>query len=310
LIEIIPANTIFDAANSDSRWICEGVGAGNICRLNLGNVVANIEGTVQFSIILSSTATSSQLIFNLAGISNDGTHGIDTNSDNNTSNITTLIIDSGSTGTITGQAYLNPNNNSVQDATEPDGNIPLGTIVKITDTSDPLKVFFVTINQDGSYSQVVPAGNYSVIIIPPSGYSISVSKEFGDGSGSNPTIVTAVALLTKSAGKDGLYKIPKSVNLELFKTIKEPAYKQGETLVYSFKFNNLGIDDASGVVLTEYMPASLGFISASYLDNPITPVIIGNSYMFNIGYLPVGDQREILITAKILTNGGTISNTA
>ena len=107
--------------------------------------------------------------------------------------------------TITGQVYLNPDNNGTQDAGEPNGSIPAGTTVVITDVLNPANTFTVTLNPDGTYSQVVPAGTYTVKVNPPTGYTVSISTELGAGTGANPTTVTVAQGETKSQGKDGLF---------------------------------------------------------------------------------------------------------
>jgi SdrD B-like domain len=112
------------------------------------------------------------------------------------------------TTTITGSVYVNPDNNGTQGEGEPNGNIPTGTTVTITDVNDVNNTYTVTINPDGSYSQIVLPGTYIVKVNPPAGYTVSTSTELGAGTGSNPTTITTVAGETVSQGKDGLYKTP------------------------------------------------------------------------------------------------------
>jgi hypothetical protein len=113
------------------------------------------------------------------------------------------------TTTITGSVYVNPDNNGTQDlATEPNGNIPAGTTVTITDVNDVNNTYTVIINSDGTYSQIVLPGTYVVKVNPPAGYTVSTSTELGAGTGANSTTVTVAAGQTKSQGKDGLYKTP------------------------------------------------------------------------------------------------------
>jgi hypothetical protein len=113
--------------------------------------------------------------------------------------------------TITGSVYLDPNNDGTQSiSTEPNGNIPVGTVVVITSTTDATITYTAVINPDGTYSQVVPAGTYTVTLTASAAYTIPTSTELGDGTGANPTTVTVLAGETKSQGKDGLYLSPVS----------------------------------------------------------------------------------------------------
>jgi Bacterial Ig domain/SdrD B-like domain len=110
-------------------------------------------------------------------------------------------------GTITGKVYVDTNNSGTQDSgTEPDGIIPAGTTVVITDKVDSTKTFTVVVKADGTYTQDVPAGTYTVKVTAPTGYTVSTSTELGDGTGANSTEVTVGAGETKSQGKDGLYQ--------------------------------------------------------------------------------------------------------
>ena len=119
--------------------------------------------------------------------------------------------------TITGSVYINPDNNGTQGAGEPNPSavnpLPTGTTVTITSTTDPLITFTVPLNPDGTYSQVLPSGTYTVTVNPPTGYSVSTSTELGAGAGANPTTITVLPGETKSAGKDGLY-LPKPIAVD------------------------------------------------------------------------------------------------
>jgi hypothetical protein len=114
--------------------------------------------------------------------------------------------------TITGSVYLNPNNNGTQDAGEPNPSVgsplPAGTVVKIVEVGNPTNTYTATINADGTYSQVVTPGNYTVTVTAPSGYTVSTSTELDNGTGPNPTTLAVAAGETKSQGKDGLYLTP------------------------------------------------------------------------------------------------------
>ncbi|MBC7406281.1 MAG: hypothetical protein H7230_02325, partial [Candidatus Parcubacteria bacterium] len=113
--------------------------------------------------------------------------------------------------TITGKIFLDSNNNGIQDGTEPNttvGNpIPAGTTVTITDTTTPAITFTAIINTDGTYSQNVPDGTYTVTVAAPAAYTIT--------GGSNPTTVTASLAAAVDAGLDGLYN-PATITGQIF----------------------------------------------------------------------------------------------
>jgi SdrD B-like domain len=115
---------------------------------------------------------------------------------------------------ITGSIYLNPDNNGTQDPSEPNGSIPAGTTVTITNTTNPAITYIATINPDGTYSQQVEPGTYTVTVTAPIGYTISTSTETGVGIGSNATTITVAAGEIKSQGKDGLYKLNPAIKID------------------------------------------------------------------------------------------------
>lgn len=114
--------------------------------------------------------------------------------------------------TISGSIYLDANNNGFQDTDESNFStsfpVPPGVLVTITSTLDPLITFSPTINIDGSYTQTLPLGSYTVTITTGSDYTVSNSIELGEGTGANPTTVQVASRETKSQGKDGLFLVP------------------------------------------------------------------------------------------------------
>lgn len=78
----------------------------------------------------------------------------------------------------------------------------------------------------------------------------------------------------------------------------------GQTLTYTIIINSLGPGPANNVVLTDVLPATVTFVSASV---PCT--LVGNTLTCNLGNIPAGTSRTITIT--VTPNAvGTITNTA
>jgi hypothetical protein len=85
--------------------------------------------------------------------------------------------------------------------------LPPGTTITITELNNPVNSFVLIPNFDGTYSQNVPPGQYSVTVNVNSNYKVATSTDLGDpgNTGSNPTIVTIASGQIKSAGTDGIF---------------------------------------------------------------------------------------------------------
>jgi SdrD B-like domain len=174
------------------------------------------------------------------------------------------------TGTITGKIYPDLNNNGFQDTSEPDYNgtdniIPNGIYIAFTNPLYPDEEPYTTPNTNGTYSQTVRPGITNVRIIPYSGYAVSTSTEPGSGVGGNPTQIEIAIGETKSAGKDGLFQVPKS-------------YIAGK--LYA-DLNGNGIQDSTepDYSVTNPIPAYINLITNS----------IPSGY---VGYYPSGNVQQ------------------
>jgi SdrD B-like domain len=160
----------------------------------------------------SSTTNTSSSSLNSSSASVSSSSNVSSSSSSSSSLNSSSSSVSTISATITGSIYFDNDNNGTQDAGEPNPTVanplPAGTTVTIISITDPLVTFTVAINPDGTYSQDVPVGTYTVTLsVPtPSGYSVTTSTELGNGTGANPTTVTVAAGETKSQGKDGIYK--------------------------------------------------------------------------------------------------------
>ena len=170
--------------------------------------------------------------------------------------------------TLTGQIYLDANNNGVQNPSEPNGSIPTGTTVVITDTNNPTNTYTATLNPDGTYSQVLPAGTYSVKVTPPTGYTVSVSTELGDGIGANPTVVTLATGETKSAGKDGLYMEVITSSSASSSTTSSAVSSSVSSTVSSIISSTISSTSASSTVSSSISSTTSSAVSSSISSTP------------------------------------------
>jgi uncharacterized repeat protein (TIGR01451 family) len=81
----------------------------------------------------------------------------------------------------------------------------------------------------------------------------------------------------------------------------------GGTLTYTINVSNNGPDDATGVVLTDTIPASSTFVSRSTTKGTCSGT---TTVTCNIGALANGESAVVTIVVTAPTTAGTISNTA
>jgi serine protease len=102
---------------------------------------------------------------------------------------------------------------------------------------------------------------------------------------------------------------PPAPDLSLSKTNNNTTLRPGDTTTYTLSLTNSGTRDASGIVLTDTLPANTTFNSASD-----SGVLSGNTVTWNIASLIVGEtiSRTITVTVNDSINAGadTIVNTA
>jgi uncharacterized repeat protein (TIGR01451 family) len=87
--ETVPANTTFNAAASTAGWTCSPNGnAGSTCTFNIGEVANADSDDVTFAVTVAVPLSASvTAISNTAGITDDGSHGEDSNPANNTATV-------------------------------------------------------------------------------------------------------------------------------------------------------------------------------------------------------------------------------
>jgi len=87
---------------------------------------------------------------------------------------------------------------------------------------------------------------------------------------------------------------------------RDPAYYNvGEDVVYTITVRNTGPDAATGVVVTDTLPAGLTII------NPAGGTVVGNVITWNVGNQNLNDVFTALVTARVNagTQGQTLTNT-
>jgi uncharacterized repeat protein (TIGR01451 family)/CSLREA domain-containing protein len=104
----------------------------------------------------------------------------------------------------------------------------------------------------------------------------------------------------------------KTVDLKVSKTDSADPIFVGQQTTYTMLVTNLGtISGATGIVLTDSLPSSMTFVSATTTQGSlVTPPVGSNGIVTaNLGSLAVGAQATVTVTVKATQSGGIV-NTA
>ena len=99
-----------------------------------------------------------------------------------------------------------------------------------------------------------------------------------------------------------------SADLVVTKTVDDPSPHEGDTVAYIVTVTNNGPDDATGVQVTDVLPAGVTFVS----DAPTQGTYHQTSGLWDVGSLAVGESAALQIQASVNsgTAGTTITNGA
>ncbi len=154
----------------------------------------------------------------------------------------------------------------------------------------------------GSYSEKFLPSNGSVFTLQHQGTNPALDSD------ANPTTgATQVFALTSGESNTTIDAGLLPIDLSLAKTVNNPTPTVGSNVTFTITLNNAaGYSPATGVTVSDPLPAGLTFVSA-------TPAA-GTSYnsstgVWTVGSLSSGASTTLTITATVVT-GGTTTNTA
>ncbi|PHR70696.1 MAG: hypothetical protein COA67_07770, partial [Lutibacter sp.] len=132
---------------------------------------------------------------------------------------------------------------------------------------------------------------------------------------------TAIDLTADFSGGSCLFNEPNAgtapascsvalTNLITTKTVDSPAPREGDTIAYTLTVTNNGPDNATGVVLTDILPAGVSFVSSAQVGGTVNTYASGSG-LWDIGNLANLGVATLTITATVDvgTASTTITNT-
>ena len=215
----------------------------------------------------------------------------------NTSDPATVTVNS---NTISGFVYVDANNNGVKDT----GEAPIpGTAVTLTGTDhlgNPISVTAITLGNGGYSFTGLRPGSYQLDETHPSGFLDGLDTpgaNFGGASVPPPgdtirNIVVSPGSNTTGANYNFGERI--AADIAVTKTVSNNRPNVGDSITFTLTATNNGPSDATGVVITDKLPAGLTFVSASPggVYNPATGA-------WTIGALANGATSTLTITATV-----------
>jgi uncharacterized repeat protein (TIGR01451 family) len=279
LTDVVPASTTFNPGGSTAGWVCTpNNNAGSSCTLAVGSVAPGANGSATYSVVVASPAPAGlDAVSNTATVADDGTNGTDPNPTNNTSTDTTPVSaapdltldkDDGGAGTVPGGtvaytlAYQNTGTQGaagvVLTETVPAGStfdagastagwtcVPDGN----AGSTCTLAVGAVAASAGGSATFAV-----DVVDPVPAGFAAlsntaSVADDGANGPDPTPANNTDADTTPVTAAPD----------LSVVKSDGGAGTAPGGTVTYTLSYGNDGDQGATGVVLTDVVPASTTF---------------------------------------------------
>ncbi len=114
------------------------------------------------------------------------------------------------------------------------------------------------------------------------------------------------AAVKSVAPADG--RVTSAPDLSIGKSVSRSTARPGDTLVYTLTYGNSGTDTATGVEVSDLLPADVTFVSAQP-----TPARNGDTLTWSVGDVAAGASRQLTVTVTVdspLANGTVLYNTA
>ena len=185
------------------------------------------------------------------------------------------------------------------------------TGVQVTDLL-PAGVTFVSSNpSQGTYTP--GSGVWTVgTITPGTPQTLAiVATVVSSAAQTNTATVTAADQFDPNTGNNSASatETPQQADLALTKTVSNPTPNVGDTVTFTVTLTNAGPDAATGVQVTDLLPAGLTYVS----DNPSQGIYDPASGVWTVGTVSPGVPQTLTITATVVspaaqTNTATVTH--
>ncbi|HMB71776.1 MAG TPA: hypothetical protein VKU85_20865, partial [bacterium] len=269
------------------------------------------------SAVLSITATvdggtAGSSINNTASVTGSDQADTDGGNDSDSAGVTVQAIDLAVTKAVDDPAP-NEGGSVVYTVTVLNGGPDTGTGVEITDLLPAGVTYVSDVPSQGSYASGTGLWTVGAIAAADSAVlSITASVDGGTaGSSINNTASVTGSDQTDTNGgndSDSAGITVQAVDLAVTKAVDDPAPNEGGTVVYTVTVLNNGPDAASGVAITDLLPAGVTYVS----DTASQGSYVSGTGLWTVGAIAAADSAVLSITASVDggTAGTTVTNTA
>jgi uncharacterized repeat protein (TIGR01451 family)/fimbrial isopeptide formation D2 family protein len=286
--DVVPAGSVFNAANSSVGWSCVPNGnPGGSCTYSIGAMGVAASVNIDFALTVDDPAPVSGQIVNTASVADDGTHGADPNPGDNSDSETTVInggpnvdatkadalqVDADSdtvfspgdtvryTVTITNSGSHNAGSLVFSDT--PGANTAL-VVGSVTTTQGAV----TTGNSGGDTAVSVNLGDlagnggiatvtFDVTIDDPVPSGTTQVANQGNVAGSNFTTEPTDDPDTGPDDDPTVSPLATFMDLVIEKSADKAQFLAGDTIVYTLTITNLGNVTATGVSVSDVLPAA------------------------------------------------------
>jgi uncharacterized repeat protein (TIGR01451 family) len=280
LTETVPANATFNPGASTVGWSCvPSNNAGSTCTLAIGSVAASAGGSATFAVTVANPLPAGVTeISNTASIADDGANGTDPTPGNNTGADTTPV---------TGAPDLSLTKSDGGASVAPGGTVSYTLSYSNTGNRGASGVVLTeTVPANSTFNAGASTAGWSCVPNNNAGSTctLAIGTVAGGGTGSSATFVVTVAnplpagitaiSNTAAIADDGANgtdpnagnnsasdttPVTGAPDLSVTKSDAGASVAPGGTVSFTLSYSNTGNRGASGVVLTETVPANTTF---------------------------------------------------
>lgn len=334
ITETVLANTIYNEGASTAGWSCTpGNNAGSICIFTVPELAVGDSGDVNFAVTVNSQLpVGAEAIENTARIGDDGAHGADPITANNSDSETTPVnaAPNLSLQKTDGGVAAEPGDTVVYDLTYANEGNQAASGVTLTETVPAHSVFNESASV-GGWSCLPDNNANSVCTLNLGPLAAGASGTVKFAVTVNSPVVAGVTETTNTAtigddGANGADSDPSNNTASDTTPIKAPTLldirkddggvktEVGSVIQYALGYANNSTQEAPGVTITETVPAHTTF--AGPADQWSCPIgaAAGTPCYHVVGDLDVGGSGtvtfNVLVNATVPANTLQIENTA
>ncbi|MAT45270.1 MAG: hypothetical protein CL609_23320, partial [Anaerolineaceae bacterium] len=314
VVETIPENTTFNANQSTNGWSV--ISGTNQVQYEVGNFAEAESETLHFAVTLNSDIQPTvPSITNTVTISDDESHGLDPNPNNNRAVETTLIEPP------TGNIDLNVQLSTVSATTTP-GDAVIYSISYANNGTEPASGVVITesLPDQTTFNELLStsgwsAGSENEILFSVGdlaasenrsvSFAVTVNDPIPAGIVTIENAVTITDDLTHGADlnifdNSDSVSIPLEAQPDLSLVVQENAANitPGDTLNYSIQGSNLGNQGATGVTINAQLPANTIFNAAGSTTGWLQ-VGSTSEYQFSLGSLLAETNSNVLFSVMV-----------